>query len=336
MSHVGSLWRDLAGEKLQHQPGWYSRRLFPDAASDIRAAVLNPEGTHALLIEVPSAVVPSDVEYPVSRGFELFPEISVPGPNGRVRLCLVLSDRIYWEVFEVLCQDVAETIARASSETVTVQTLLSRLRVWQAFMLRFGPKGLGTEEQIGLFAELCFLRDNVIGQIPALSALQSWKGPTGGIQDFNFPGCSIEVKGTTALPSENIKISGLLQLDETCVKKLILCHMAFDANNISGITLPEIVQNIRHRISLDDSSAVLYFNDLLLEAGYLDSHESLYSGRRYLIQELRYFEVADGFPRIRLSEVRRGVISGIYNIGLRACLPFEMAAEKVQNLILEK
>ena len=336
MNHVGSLWRDLAGEKLHHKPGWYSRRLFPDAVSDIRAAILEPEGTPALLIEVSSAVVPSDFEFPGSRGFELFPETSVPGPSGQVRLCLLLSDRIYWEVFEVLCQDVAETIARASSETVTVQTLLSRLRVWQAFMLRFGPKGLGSEEQIGLFAELNFLRDNVIGQVSALSALQSWEGPNGSVQDFHFPECSIEVKGTTALPSDNIKISSLLQLDETRIKKLILCHMAFDTNNIAGITLPEIVQDIRNRLSLTDSSNVSKFNDLLLEAGYLDSHESLYSGRRYLIREHRYFEVVDSFPRIRLTEVRRGVISGSYNIELRACLPFEIAHERVQNLIREK
>jgi hypothetical protein len=336
MNHIGSLWRDLAGEKFHHKHGWYSRRLYPDAVSNIRAAILEPEGTPALLIEVPAAVVPSDFEFPGSRGFDLFAETLVPGPSGQVRLCLLLSDRIYWEVFEVLCQDVAETIAKASSETITVQTLLSRLRVWQAFMLRFGTRGLGQEEQIGLFAELNFLRDNVIDNLPDLSALQCWEGPKGGVQDFNFPECAIEVKGTTAFPCENIKISSLLQLDETRIKKLILCHMAFDTNNIAGITLPEIVHDIRNCLSLKNSSNVSKFNDLLLEAGYLDSHESLYSGRRYLIREYRYFEVIDSFPRIRFAEVRRGVIEGSYNIQLRACLPFEIAPERVQNLIREK
>ena len=114
----------------------------------------------------------------------------IPGPNERVRLCLLLSDRIYREVFEVLCQDVIETVIRASSIPGAVQSLFSRLRIWQGFIKRYGPEGLSPEEQAGLFAELHFLRNSVIGQLPAPDAVESWEGPTGGVQDFQLPGCS--------------------------------------------------------------------------------------------------------------------------------------------------
>jgi len=66
MSQAGSLWKDLAEERLQ-QPGWHTRRIFPDGIHDIRAAILQPGLTPALLIEVASSAVSPDVEYPFER-----------------------------------------------------------------------------------------------------------------------------------------------------------------------------------------------------------------------------------------------------------------------------
>lgn len=72
-----------------------------------------------------------------------------------------------------------------------------------------------------------------------------------------------------------------------------------------------------------------------MEAGYLDMHEGLYTGRRYVIREIHYFEVAGDFPRIRASDVRRGIASGSYSIEFSACLPFEMDASMAHALMLE-
>lgn len=334
MNQPDSLWKDLAKEP-HPQPGWHTRRIFPDAVSDIRTAILEPGGTPALLVEVASSAIPPDVDYPSSKGFELTPEIAVLGPGGRVRLCLLLSDRVYREVFEVLCLDVAGALAEAASEQATVQTMISRLRIWQGFMKRYGPEGLGPEEQVGLFAELSFLMENVIGILPAMGTVRSWKGPAGGVQDFQFPGCSVEVKSTTTLPIGVIEISSLSQLDETRVKRLLLCHMTFDTGSVSGLTLPEVVQRIRSILGSEDRSAAIRFNESLLEAGYLDIHEGLYSDRRYLVRSVRYFEVKGDFPRIRASEVRRGVLSGSYGIEFSACIPFELDVERMRSMILE-
>jgi hypothetical protein len=335
VNQISSLWKDLTDERPL-RPGWHTRRILPVGIYDIRAAILQPGVTPALLIEVASPAVPLDADYPSSSGFELFPEFVIPGPNGRVRLCLLLSDRIYREVFEVLCQDVVETVIRASSEPGAVQSLLSRLRIWQGFMKRYGPEGLSPEEQAGLFAELSFLRNSVIGQLPAPDAVESWKGPRGSVQDFQLPGCSVEVKSTILLPAGNIKISSLSQLDDTRVGRLILCHMTLDTGGVSGLTLPEVVQDLRSVLGTEDESTVIRFNDCLTEAGYLDIHEGLYSGRRYVVREVHYFEVAGDFPRIRASEVRRGVASGSYSIAFSACLHFEIDPSRVPTLMLER
>jgi hypothetical protein len=146
----------------------------------------------------------------------------------------------------------------------------------------------------------------------------------------------VEVKSTTVLPAANIKISSLSQLDETRIKRLILCHMTLDAISASGLALPEVVQDLRSMLGSEDESSVIRFNDCLMEAGYLDIHEGLYSGRRYMIRELHYFEVAGDFPRIRASELRRGVASGSYTIEFSACIPFEVDASRACALMFEK
>ncbi len=80
-------------------------------------------------------------------------------------------------------------------------------------------------------------------------------------------------------------------------------------------------------LGTEDESAVIRFNDCLMEAGYLDIYEGLrILAYEYLLREVHYFEVAGDFPRIRASEVRGGVASGSYSIEFSACLPFEIDA----------
>jgi hypothetical protein len=113
--------------------------------------------------------------------------------------------------------------------------------------------------------------------------------------------------------------------------------MTLDAGGASGgATLPETVRDVRSILGSEDESAVIRFNDHLTEAGYLDIHEALYSGRRYMIRELHYFEIAGNFPRIRASEVRRGVTSGSYRIEFSACRPFEIDASIAVALMFER
>ncbi len=333
MNYIGSLWKQITEESQYSEPGWYSRRVFTKTVLDISAAILKPECTPALLVEIHSSAVPSDIEYPKCKGFELFPETSVPGPHGRVRLCLLLLDNLYYEVFESLCLDVAEAVLKATSDQLAVQFLLSRLRVWHTFMLSIGHSGLGIEEQVGLFAELCFLRNILNFHIPSQTALQAWRGPLGDDQDFSFKSCSVEVKGTTVYPSEKIRISTLSQLDESGIGHLFLCHSTFEPSNTEGINLPEIIHEIRAITDRTVPSALSYFNDLLLFAGYIDIHEHLYSCRRYILRENIFFRVANNFPRICISEVRKGILSGRYTIAMTECRKHEVDNKVIQTLI---
>src|SRR5262249_25067588 len=152
----------------------------------------------ALLIEVAARTIPPIVEYPSGRGFRLYPETVTPGPRGQVRLCLVLTDSAFADVFSILAHDVAETVARTSSEQDAVRSFIARVRVWQGFMNRHGPDGLSSEAQTGLFAELSFLESIVLARLLPADAIQAWTGPSGGAQDFVMGRTAIEIKATTA------------------------------------------------------------------------------------------------------------------------------------------
>lgn len=324
MISAGEIWDDLAAttDLGALRDGWYLRRIYPEADSGIFVALRQPGAVPALLVEVDSTSVGLVAEYPSARGFELYPESVIPGPRGRTRLCLVLADTRYREVLEVLVNDVSERIALTTGESEAVRTFIARLRVWQSFMRKHGVEGLSKEAQIGLFGELLFLAANLVDRIPAHDSVDAWKGPFRESQDFKIRGRCIEVKSTTAVPPIAVDIASMTQLDETLVELLLLCHVSLVLDASAGESLPELVGRIRAAIQIQDASALDSFNSKLMEAGYLDTHSELYSSTRYRHRETKFFEVADGFPRIAARDLRDGISECSYTVILAACTPY--------------
>ena len=129
-----------------------------------------------------------------------------PGPRGRTKLCLVLADTRYRDVFEVLVNDVSERTALTPGKGEAVKTFIARLHVWQNFMRKHGVEGLTKETQIGLFGELLFLAAHLVDRVPAHDSVNAWKGPTGGNQDFDIGGTlrrSQEHDGNSSCHSEH-------------------------------------------------------------------------------------------------------------------------------------
>ena len=338
MTTVGEIWQALAtgNDAAGQGEGWYFRRIHPDSACSVLAALRQPGSVPALLVEVGAGAVEVVGEYPSARGFEVYPESVTSGPRGRTRLCLVLSDTGYRDVFEVLANDVAERIASARGDSEAVRAFMARLHVWQNFMRKHGAHGLGPEAQIGLFGELCFLADHLLDRAPAFDVVDAWKGPIGGNQDFELGGRCVEVKSTTVVPPVSVSIASMTQLDETLVDLLLLCHVSLATDGGGGVSLPELVERLRTTLEIEDASARDGFNAKLIEAGYLDTHSELYSDRRYTVRGTRFFRVADGFPRIASGDLRAGISECRYTVDLAACVPFEVEATEAMAVILNE
>ncbi|MBF0310047.1 MAG: PD-(D/E)XK motif protein [Magnetococcales bacterium] len=333
MTIIGDAWRSI-GASTCSSSGWDARRVYPASACDIFAALGQPGAIPGLLVELESRTVPTSIRFPRSVGFTVHPETVIPGPNGKVRLCLVLADNRYGDVFEVLVEDVAGAVGEASSDAEGLRVFVARLNIWQAFMQKHGPDGLGPDEQAGLFAELVLL-EKLAGNLPAGNVTGSWKGPLGGIHDFDFGGRCLEVKSSSTPSRPGFTVSSLVQLDETRVGLLLLCHAMLDiGSGENGDTLPELVERIRNRVGGEDVAALARLDGLLIQAGYLDTHASLYASRRFMVVCLRWFRVAGGFPRIRPSDARPGIVSASYQVSIDACASFATEEQEAVHLLL--
>jgi len=333
MTGVGPVWDELAASSGP-EPGWHARRVADVSDAGMLAAIRRPDGVPALLVELRATAVPPVAEYPVAEGFEVLPEPIIPGPRGRVRLCLILTDPRFREVFTVLADDIIENFRGCPREEDVVRQMIARLHVWQAFMRRHGPGELDLEAQAGLAAELVFLRDRVLGWVPAAEAIASWEGPRGGHQDFVFSTVAVKIKGSAALSVEEVRVSSLEQLDaDRSGMPIVLCRMGFSRGGSGSASLPEIVHELRARLLREDAVAKGAFEERLLDAGYLDAHADHYRHLRYTLRKTDLYQVRDAFPRLGRGDVRQGVLSCSYVIQLSGCGAFEIGDPELEHLI---
>ena len=314
------------------EPGWHRRRIHVGSVCDIHCAVRAPEKILAVLIETSARSVPGNAEFPDCLGFELKLETVEPGPNGRVRLCLVLKDQRFHDVFGILGDDVATVVAGAASEPQGVKLLLGRLHTWERFITRFGADRLSDEQQLGLFAELHFLATEVVPVMTAGAAVRAWRGPYMEAQDFRLRSVAIEIKSSSARFPNTFQVANLAQLDTTALDELLVYHLTIDADASSGSTLPEMVAKAREVLALSDPAAASDLDVALLEVGYLDVHAESYH-RIFRVVEVRWLRVRDGFPRLTVSTVPPGVGAASYSVSFESCGPYIVDAESARELI---
>lgn len=322
-----SLWQEMEADPTPGE-GWLTRRLAPHRPAQLFCALKRPENLPGLLLEVETRALPVGEEPPATRGFALRIERLTPGPQGSVRLSLTLLEPHWREVFSALVKDVAAAVLPQLTQLRQVKALYERLHLWRRFMEKWGPEGLTLEAQLGLFAELVALELICLPHLNALEAVQRWQGPAGGLHDFVLPGGALEVKGTSRLPVTEFEVHHLGQLDETGLARLALLLVSLEAGPaVAGKTLPERIERLRVRLAADSQEAAALFDDHLLTVGYLDEQSRRYQSRRYIVRDVFYFEVKEGFPRLRVADVPSGVVDCQYVVSMLACQPFRITPE---------
>lgn len=274
MRLIETTWRELE-QAPTGAAGWRARRIYPASPCALFAALEEPGGRPALLLEVASAALDHVVEYPAAAGFSIRPQPIVVGPKGQVRLCMLLTAETQRDLFGRLVDDVALAVAETHDDRGAVAAMLSRLYLWQRF-LRHQGDALSIESQLGLLGELHALEQILIPALGAQRAVHAWVGPKDGLRDFDvFPGVQIEVKTTTEHHGR-FRVANLDQLDDSALAHLLLCHvtMPFDP---AGLSLPVVVGRLRSKLAAMDRAAAAEFEDLLLQAGYHDMHQERYA-----------------------------------------------------------
>ena len=332
--NIKDIWQNMEEDNMQISSGYITRLILPELELDVYLAIEKPENRRLLMMKVKRSLVDARSVYPSSNCFEIRHVVLPNEDPAYLSLQLVLSKAAYTDIFMALVQDILNSIGLIQEEEQVVTEFVTRLQRWQKFLEKYDSKGLSKKQQQGLYGELWFLQHKTIALLGYCQGVQSWTGATGTQQDFYFKNCAVEVKTTATKKNQKISIASERQLDDIGTDNLLLFHLSLDIKRDSGSeSLPEIVENIRSLIS-QNAIAMECLENLLFEAGYLDTHVHLYEENRYTIREINYFQVKENFPRIIEADLCNGVEDVRYTISIDQCKNFSISEDEANTLIL--
>lgn len=304
---------DPAGEESN---GWRSVPISRHGAILLRAGRRFPGGFEALLARFDVATLPAAIKLPESLGFRI--ERANPNEDGVAWLALTRKMDGSPELFSAMACDIADALdlCPAADEPAALTTLLGRARAWQEFM-RKGSAPLEAEAEVGLFGELAALRVLMEAGIAPVAACEAWRGPLGGLRDFEIGTGGIEVKSTLSTTGFPAHIGSLEQLDDTVRQPLYVAGMRLRQAQ-GGRSLPDAVETLRD-IVMGEHEAERLLAERIIAAGYLDAHAGQYA-RRFEMLGSRVLRVSDGFPRLTPASIPPGITQASYEIDLDRAL----------------
>ncbi len=261
----------------------------------------------------------------------LLPDKSFPDSNLLLIQLLEKEGRVV-EIFETICTNIITVIKHVDNEKKAIHLIIAQMKKWKGLFARKTSNTLTPAEQLGLFGELFFLNKLLTLDINNALITSYWVGPIGAPQDFQASRWSVEVKAVGLKSLDVVNINGELQLDESTTENLYLYKLIVEDSNAEGLTLPEVVEDVRTKLD-QDYNALLDLNNKLLSIGYYDSDKDLYMNRQYLIRNEKYYIIQNEFPRIKAMELRHGVSNLRYSINTQECIAYTISENELLNTI---
>jgi hypothetical protein len=284
-------------------------------------------GDYLFLFECDASIrFPSKV--PLLQGIDISLPASADGDR-KTRMILRLNNKDDWDIFYSLCLDLVQATSGCSNEESVVAVIVRRLVRWHIFLKKYRTKIMSEIEQKGLIGELLFLKEYLFPKFFVSEALSFWQGPLDAPQDFCIGDTAVEVKCQLGTSKPLIRISSVEQLN-TQLSRLYLFVVTVGKgakNTDNVINLPVIIGAIREYIQNSQPSSGDLFEDLLLQAGYLDLQE--YSEFYFVVSRFRFYEVTDDFPRFHSDDIPEGIVNITLDIMLDKCSQFIIDPEKI-------
>jgi hypothetical protein len=316
MERIKQIWTHLE-ENSSAVAGLFKVRYSDTSRCDVFLGMKFPELHRMLIIRTPFASG-KDFNFKYEfRGLK-FDKVYDHDDNKFLLLNLVLVDKQFKDVFDVLVADVINAIINESDIKVILKNFTNRLIKWQTLFEKFQQQGLIPEDQRGLYGELYFMRKFLQANPDFKNVVISWIGSEKQIRDYQFGRWSVEVKTTHGNNHQKVHISSERQLDTTYLDNLFLYHLSLELRQQSGETLNQIVDTVIEILS-SDFTALRSFRNKLIEGGFFDHHRNLYSDIGYFIRQEDFYKVENSFPRIEERDIRNGVGDVKYSIVISQC-----------------
>ena len=319
MSNLKDHW-----QQLETQSGAFPHiRYDANSPCDLYLGVKRPENQRLMALRLPIGLVKAIKNHPPSKGI-VVEKVKDTDDANRFFLNMVLTDRLYTDVFDILLTDLIKLLLPVSEPKQATRLFISQLTRWEDLFSRFSANGLSEEQQKGLFGELYVLQNLLVALPDSLAVLESWVGNEAAAQDFQANDWAIEVKTSSHTTHERFTVNGEGQLDDSGLKHLFLYYLNISTITNGGKRLPDLIAGIRKTLS-DDLSTLSIFNQKLVKAGYFDTQAEHYQGHSYTIRHEQIFNVTADFPRILPHELRAGIGGVHYTVTVASCQPYRIS-----------
>lgn len=237
--------------------------------------------------------------------------------DGSYRYDLILRNIKYKDLFIKLCSDLFAYVQTEKDPIKYVAKIASRYTMWSKFWKNEGHQ-ITDEVKQGLLGELLYLNRLLDKGINADSAVQSWKGPEGGNQDFIGDGWWSEIK-TIRLSANTIKISSIEQLDANstasrdCYGYLVVYRINRDSPN-HKLDLRDLIEKTHSRLKNYPNASQIFSNNLEILGWNDDVAKIPYTAE---LIELSIFDAtAQNFPKISRKYISSAIANATYAITL--------------------
>jgi Putative PD-(D/E)XK family member, (DUF4420) len=308
-------WATVGAEDHKVQ-GYYHRRIPLPAYWPAHAGVHQPTGARILMLETDAKVARAFPLKYESKGYSIESVSDETGNPNRVVIRIQELGNGFREIFAIFCADILDHWIPHRSAQAGYAALARRLEAWKRFFLRRSHSGLTREEYVGLYGELVFIESGLAAGISGQALIDSWQGPLGANQDFLFGPVAVEVKATTGMEANRVRISNIRQLDSTGLENLFLARHAFDFRQGSGRTLSELAASLKAVLSAVSLDLADSLTARLLAAGFVDGLPSEHGDWGFTLRRFDAFRVADGFPRLVESDLPAGVSEVAFTVDL--------------------
>jgi hypothetical protein len=303
-------------------PEVWQRLGAPPEGEFLRARIALPDVTARVLVAVDSARMrhllialesnETDLRDTQSRGLSVVTrELHLPGSPLARYLDITCHEIAGHSVFDLIGGEIGEVLRAGTSLPAEIVSRV--LAKWRRFWGELPTTALRREETVGLFGELWFLSMWLLPIIGTQDAVASWRGPFGARHDFEWPGCSVEVKATTLTRGRIHKINGIDQLEPPENGKLLFFSLLLREEGGATNTLPALVKTSRVLLQ-SDANALTRFETGLLRSGYSPAHDEEYEKLKFRIADGSLFVVRENFPRVTNAQFTGGLSRGVERI----------------------
>lgn len=238
---------------------------------------------------------------------------------------------VFWSCFDLLshdahaaffafCQNLVEAVSETDDEIVALSKLKKRYISWKALFRNTAKKTLTKDVIQGLFGELYFLNDFMIGKYGVAEAIKSWGGPDMTSKDFAINTEWFEVK-TIGVTTPCVTISSVAQLSSSYPGKLAVVRVEQMADEFTNgcSSISELITAILGKIN-DETVEGIFVNKVSsYGVPVLDEAFAM----KFDVKSFSQYQVTDDFPRITIEKVPFPEISNVsYEISVSAIARF--------------